>query len=263
MAASGSCLALVQAAADAFHEQYPAAHIRTVNAEGFRATESLLGGTAEMVVLTRDLLPEERHAAARVKLTLRSAMVAVEGIAVVVHPSNHLTDVAEAQLGPVVNGTVRRWAGIHGGADSLQVFAPEPSTGTGSFVAGLCRNISRSPVYFLESDSAVVAEVAQRPQALGFVGSGYLVRSARHHPRIHVLDVVPAGDSTAASILSQASLADGSYPLTSAVTAITRGEPDGLAAGFLAFLTSQRGQRAVQRVGFAPVASSSIDVHLR
>ena len=72
MAASGSCLALVQAAADAFHEQYPAAHIRTVNAEGFRATESLLGGTAEMVVLTRDLLPEERQAAARVTLPERT-----------------------------------------------------------------------------------------------------------------------------------------------------------------------------------------------
>lgn len=263
VAASGACLALVQAAADAFHDQYPQAHIRTVNAEGFRATETMLRGQADLVVLARGPLPEETRAAAQLKLTLRSAPIAIEGIALVAHPSQTLASVAEAQAGAIAEGRIRRWQDLGASRESLEVFAPEPSTGTGAYVAALSRDIARSPVYFVENDSAVVAQVAQRSRAFGFVGSGYLVRTAGLHPRVHVFDVRPRGDSTSTVSLSQASLADGSYPLTSEVTAITRGEPGGLAAGFLAFMTSQRGQRAVERVGLTPIASSSFDVHLR
>ncbi len=253
----------MQAAADAFHDQYPETRVVTVDADGFRATEALLRRQVDLVVMSRDPLPEETKAAAQLKLTLQAAPIAVEGIAVLVHPSSGVARVPEALLTDVVKGRLRLWSGLGGGGESLQVFAPEPSTATGAYVAARCGDIARSPVYFVESDSAVVAQVAQRSQALGFAGSGYLVRTAGNHPRVHVLDVVPAGDSTAASSLSQASLADGSYPLTSEVRAITRGEAGGLAAGFLAFLTSQRGQRAVERVGFAPIASSSFDVRLR
>ncbi len=263
VAASGACLALAHASAEAFQERYPEAHVHVVQAEGFRATEALMQGTVGLVVQARGVLPEETQAAGRATLTLHATAVAVEGIAVVVHPSNHMTSLAQSSLNPIIDGAVRRWTELRAAGDSLQVFAPEPGTGTGSFVAGRSRNITRSPVYFVESDSAVVAEVARRPQSLGFVGSGYLVRTAGHHPVVHVVDILPEEPGAAIVTLTQASLAEGSYPLTSAVSAITRGEPDGLAAGFLAFMTSQPGQRAIERAGLAPVSPSSVDVHLR
>lgn len=267
MGATGAGAAVAVRAAAVFQQQYPRASIQVVPLDGLRATEALLKGDVGLIVLGRALVPEEQAAAARVGKRLNATPIALDGLAAVVNDGNPVRQLALDDLRDMVDGRVRTWSAVGGGAAAVVVIAPNPETGTGGFMREvLARSATPGgPVYVLPSDSAVVDDIRGRANGVGFVSASFLQSHPDALTGTHLVAISPGRPATGGSAVvpSQATLVDETYPLGTTMTAVTSGSPRGVAAGFMSFLASDRGQLIVQRLGFAPVSVAAYEVHLR
>lgn len=265
--ATGAGAAVAARAAAVFQQQYPHASIRVVPLDGLRATEALLKGDVGLIVLGRDVVPEERSAAAKVDARLNATPIALDALAVVVNDGNPVQHLALDDLRDMVAGRVRTWSAVGGGEGAVVVITPNPETGTGgSMREVLARSATPSgPVYVLPSDSAVVDDIRRRANGVGVVSASYLESHPDALHGTHLVAISPRRPVTEGSAVapSQATLVDGTYPLVTTMTAVTSGAPRGVAVGFTSFLASDRGQLIVQRLGFAPVSVAAYEVHLR
>jgi phosphate transport system substrate-binding protein len=170
--------------------------------------------------------------------TVWSAPVAVDGIAVIVHPDNPVTGLTLAQLRELFSGRVWDWAEL-GGTGEIQVVSREEGSGTrAAFEARVMQGQSVTPTALVMPGSeAVVQNVASHPEAIGYVSMGYLSESVK---ALAVEGVRPTPETVTA----------GTYHLTRPFFLIAAEEPDGAPRSFLDFVLGPEGQKIVgQRYG--------------
>jgi len=93
------------------------------------------------------------------------------------------------------------------------------------------------------SNGAVKQAVAQTPGAIGYVGLGYIDASVKALP-------IDAGSGPVEPTIEN--IEDGTYPIARELFMFTRGEPTGLAAEYLSFISSPEGQQIIRDAGFVP-----------
>jgi phosphate transport system substrate-binding protein len=180
--------------------------------------------------------------------------VALDGLAVVVHPANPLSQLTMDQPAAIFSGAVTNWKEI-GGADlPIVVLSREVNSGTHVYFKEhvLRRGQQQSQVEFaanalmLSSSQAIADEVAQNPGAIGYYGMGYI--SPREKALAIARDATaPFVSPTIDNVLSQA------YPISRPLLMVSRGQPRDLVADFLAFVLSPEGQKIVSKIDFVPV----------
>ena len=107
---------------------------------------------------------------------LQATVVARDGIAVIVHPSNVMTAITTIQLQQVFAGRMSNWQDFGGPDMPIQVVSRENGSGTRSaFEAQLMQERRVTPTALVMPNSqAVVDFVAEEPQAIGYVSMGYI-----------------------------------------------------------------------------------------
>jgi phosphate transport system substrate-binding protein len=182
---------------------------------------------------------------------LWSAPIAVDALAVIVHPDNPLTGLTLAQLQQVFSGRLWHWSELvadtsFAGAE-IVVVSREVGSGTrAAFVEQVLRErpgqrpTPLTKTALLRFSSAdVVAYVAEHPAAIGYLALGAL-QAAPPAAAVKVLaieDVVP----------EPTHVSSGVYPLSLPIYLVARSEPSGAARQFLDFCLSPQGQRIVAR----------------
>ncbi len=96
----------------------------------------------------------------------------------------------------------------------------------------------------LNSNGAIRRTIQQTPDAIGYVGLGYVDDTVRG---INIW----IDDRSVAPTVSN--VADGTYPIARSLYMYTRGEASGLVKDYLHFLLSDDGQAIVAREGFVPI----------
>jgi len=160
--------------------------------------------------------------------------VAVTGVAVVVHPSNPLRALTLAQLRSLFKGEITSWGQLGGFAQNAVALSREDGSGIRrafeSQVMGEQRVTLTAAI--MPSDAAVMEAVAATPGAIGYISSASIDQ------RVNVVAIEGV-------LPSPRSLADGSYPISSPIYFVSRGEPVGEARAFLQFLLSREGQTLI------------------
>ena len=227
---------------------YPLAEIRVVDRTSRDAVRALFGAQCDVAVIARELDPVERGAAVRGRLELEGYRFAKDAVVVVVHPSNPVENLAFDDLRGIYEGRIKEWAKLGGPAAGIEpVIPPAESDVTEFFVERVMGGQPiRAPVLREESDSAVVASVARRPHAIGFVSLA--AESGAKRLRLSALAGLPywAPDLEAVH--------RGDYPLTRYFNFYVRASAPPLAGGLITFVTSIDGQRVVREAGLVPTS---------
>jgi phosphate transport system substrate-binding protein len=169
-------------------------------------------------------------------------VVARDGLAIIVHPSNPVTGAKVGEIKQIFAGDLRNWK-LLGGADRpITVVTREEGSGTrGAFqelVMGKTR-IFRGAI--TEDSNGTVREiVAHDPASIGFISLGLVNEQVRSLD----LDGVAANDEN---------ILNGRYKLVRPFLFVSRGEPTGLAKEFVDFVLSDEGQALVKKEGLLPV----------
>lgn len=167
------------------------------------AFRDMLNRTADMGMASRPIKPEEVQAvSSRGRLDSAKAefVLGLDGIAVVVHPSNPLLHLDKETLADIFSGRIADWSQLGAPTGRIQVYARDDKSGTydtfKSLVLG--KRALESTAQRFESNAALSDAVAADRNGIGFVGLPYV----RHSKLLGVseagtLPVVPTPFSVA------------------------------------------------------------------
>jgi phosphate transport system substrate-binding protein len=248
---------LGQAWAEEFMKLNPKVSVAVTGGGSGTGIAALLSNTCEIAELSRELKSEEIEMAKQKGFQPKQIVVALDGLAVVVHPANPLSKLTMDQLAAIFSGSVSNWKDFGGSDLPIVVLSREVNSGTHVYFKEhvLRRNQKDSQVEFaptalmLPSSQALADEVAQNPGAIGYFGMGYI--SAKEKALAIAKDAdSPYIQPTIGNVVSNA------YPISRPLLMVTRGEPKGLVARFLDFVLSPEGQQIVVKIDFVPVKSN-------
>lgn len=228
-------------------ENYMAAHPGTVliisgggSGNGIKA---LTDGLCQIAMSSRDMKDNEIKLAKNRGVNPLRIPVAVDALLPIVHPSNKLAGLTIEQLRGIYSGRIKNWKELGGPDKKITVISRDTSSGTYETWDERIMNKEKvTPAALLQaSNGAVVQAVSKNPNAIGYIGFGYMDKS------IKGLDVNHT-KATAETALS------GAWPIARELFLFTNGEPAGEVKKLMDYmLDPQKGQKAVLEVGFIPL----------
>ncbi|WP_122563719.1 substrate-binding domain-containing protein [Pseudomonas viridiflava] len=147
--------------------------------------EALNAGTADMASSSRPIKPQEAADLARLgdfQSTAGEQVIAIDGVAVILHPANPLRVLDTRQLARIFSGEVRDWSEVGGTTGPIRLYARDEKSGTWETFKELVlvkqgKSLSKAALRF-ESSEQLSDEVSKDRNGIGFIGLPY-VRRAR------------------------------------------------------------------------------------
>lgn len=251
---SDTMVNLGQAWAEAFNKLHPEINVAVTGGGSGTGIAAILNATCDIAESSRALEEKEIQKAKAEGITIKETIVALDGIVVVVHPSNPVSSLTMDQLREIFMGNVKRW-NVFGGEDRpIVLLSREVNSGTHIFFKEhvLRRGKSKGPEEFapaalmMPSSYAIAEETARNENAIGYYGLGYI------SPRQKALAVAPDDHSPAVAPTIDSVRAN-AYPISRPLYFFTRGEPTGTVKDILEFALSPEGQKIVRDIDFVPV----------
>lgn len=239
---STTVLPIAQLAAEAYMDTHPEADIQVSGGGSSVGVKSVGAGTADIGMASRELKSSESGTYPE----LVQHVVAKDAIAIIVNPSNTVSDLSVAQIKSIYLGDITNWKDAGGPDETIVVVGRDSASGTREYFheAVMDREDFTTGQLEKNSNGAVRQTVAQTPGAIGYVGLGYIDATVK---------AVPVNTGTATVDASAETVISGVYPIARGLNMFTTGEPTGLAAEYLAFIMSPDGQALVAEEGFVPV----------
>jgi phosphate transport system substrate-binding protein len=209
---------------------------------------ALIQGDAELAVSSRELEDFERELLARLSIDLVEHVLALDGLAVIVHPSNSIESLSLAQLGRIVAGSVVGWHGVGGPDSPIRLVMPQRHSGEVRTLERLLVDPASSSVEFRETSSAVVDSVASDPRALGVVSMS--------EDRSAVKTVaLRSGEGGPAVLPTVETVERGDYPLPRVLFLYRRASMEETLRRVVSFLLLTSGQSEVARAGLVSLSA--------
>ena len=213
--------------------------------------------SADLAAASRPIKQAEADSLAALG-NMRSAaaeqVIAIDGLAVIVHPGNRISSLSVGQVASLFAGEVSNWREVGGDDLPVELHARDDQSGTFDtfkelVLAGQSKTLASGASRY-ESNDALSQRVSSRPGAIGFVG---LASVGKAKPvAISEGDSQPMPPSTAL-------VATEDYPLSRRLFfyADPRAQSQ-WTRDFLAFVHSEQGQAIVEKSGYVAQAISPI-----
>lgn len=213
------------------------------------AFKALQEGRADIGMSSRRIKPEEVGALGSLGDMTGPAnehVIALDGIAIVVHPNNPVRTMTRKQVADVFAGRITDWSQVKGTAGPFQLYARDDKSGTFDTFQTLVLGSDKlsSAAKRFEDSTQLSDAVANDPAGIGFIGLPY-VRNAR------ALAIADLGATPL--IPSRFTVATEDYVLSRRLYLYTAENPrNPLVRRFIAFAQSKAGQEVVGSGGFVP-----------
>lgn len=243
---SDTVLPLASAWAEAYMKVNTKSAISVTGGGSGVGIASLINGSCEIANASRAAKPKELSQARDRNAVLKATTVAKDGVAIIVNPKNQMNDISTTQLAKLYT-SASTWKDIGGGSYRIVAIGRDSSSGTYSFFQDtvLKGKRFRPETITLPSNSAICQAVSQDEGAVGYVGLAFAKEFvAKKKVKIIAINGVVASDAT---------VANGKYPLWRPLYCYTNGRPSGIAAEYLKFVTGPAGQKIVDSVGYVPI----------
>ena len=206
--------------------------------------KSLINGACQVADMSRFMKGKEFVAALEKGIKPVFHVVALDGIAMVVHPSNPIAKITKEQIKDIYMGKIKSWKAL-GGPDKPIVFITR-DTNSGTFETFHKLVMKKAKIAgnaeVLGSNGAVRSRVQSTPTAIGYVGLGFVDKTVKP---LKVNNVMP----------TLRTIAKGTYPIARPLFMVTNGYPK-MGSHLYQFVTlhlTRKGQEMVKRIGFVPV----------
>lgn len=218
---------LMNAIARRYERSHPGVQIEVRMGGSGKGIADARAGLADLGMVSRPLKPDESE--------LYSAAVARDGIAVIVHRSNPVPSLSDAQLVGIYGGQIRDWNKVGGAAGAIHVLAGSAEGGSTTLIAEyLDLPFEKfSVLRKIGPNVERIAAVAADPLAIEYMSIGEAERAARAGSPIRLL---PIGGVAATS----AEVRSGRYPIARPLLLVRKDAPGGALRQFVAYCLSQQ-----------------------
>ena len=240
---STTVLPIAQLAAESYMSKNSSADIKVSGGGSGVGVQAAGEGTADIGMSSREVKDSEFQKYPDMKVTV----VAGDGIALIVNPSNTVSSLTLAQVKDIYSGKITNWSQVGGTSGGIVVVGRDAASGTREFFWEYVMGKGDFAKGMLEKNSngAVKQTIVQTPGAIGYVGLGYIDADVKAL-RIKL-------DNGTQVVASVSNVINGSYPISRSLYFLTKGEPKGLSKAFTDFILSDEGQKIVEEEGFVPL----------
>lgn len=221
---------------EAFENENPGTRV-TYNATGSGSgIKAVQEGRCDIGLSSRSLKEEEKEAG------LVETLLAYDGIAIIVHPDNPLSDLSMEEIAAIYTGEITNWQEVGGSDCTIVPIGREANSGTRDGFETITKT-EDACLYGqeLSSNGDVIATVAGNPNAIGYASLAAVT------DRVKVLSV----DGV---LPSEKTVKDGTYKVQRPFVLVTRkGEAlSETAQKFFDFATSSQASDVIAAAGVVP-----------
>ncbi len=239
---STTVLPIAQRAAEDFMKKYPAVNVTVRGGGSGTGINALLAGTTDIADSSRAMKRSEKEKLASTGGSAVEYKVAIDGLMLVVNPSNPVTGLNLQQAKDIFTGAITNWSEVGGKDEKIVLVSRDTSSGTYEAFKELVLKGSNpaSNALLQASNQAVATTVSQTPNAIGYIGLGYASDKTK---ALAVNGVQPTVET----------VKKGKYLVRRYLYMYTNGQAKGLAGSFINFVLSAEGQKIVAEEGFVPM----------
>jgi phosphate transport system substrate-binding protein len=245
---------LALAWAEAYAKVNPLLEISVSGGGSGTGITALTNNTVDIANASRAMTPGEIKTAQDKGVHPVQFVVARDAIAVIVNPSNPVTDLTLQQVSDIFSGKISNWKEVGGENRPIVRVSREVNSGTHVFFLESVirlgnskdKTIFAADTLLLPSSEGITSEVSQNPNAIGYDGLGY-VTSAVKVIRLAPLPTGPFIPPSKETVL------DHSYAISRDLYMYTNGEPTGRLKEYLEWILGPDAQKIVGDLGFIPI----------
>ena len=232
--------------AEAFRKLHPEVTITVKKTGSGDGAAALIDGRCQIAAMSRFMKPEEVKKAVDKGVVPVSHAVAMDGVCVIIHPSNPVKGLTVEQIRDIFTGKITSWSGVGGTDTPIVIISRDTSSGTyeafSHFVMGKKKLAGKTE--YVSSNPQAHARVSSTEGAIGYVGLGFVDAKVK---AVEVNGVVP----------SKKTVLSGKYPLSRPLFLFTNGypEPGSAVHAFCTFFLTEKGQEIIEAKGFVPMTS--------
>ncbi len=199
--------------------------------------QAVLDGRCDIGLSSRNLKDEEKEKG------LTQTVVALDGIAIIVHPDNNVDNLTLGQLADIYTGKITNWKDLGGADREIVLIGREAGSGTRDGFESITETKDACKYrQELTSTGDVITTVSQNPNAIGYASLAAIKNSVKP---LKVGGVAP----------SEATVKDGSYAVQRPFVLVTKNgsKLSEAAQAFFDYVTSADASDIISKAGAVPV----------
>jgi phosphate transport system substrate-binding protein len=237
---------IAKAFAEYYMSKHPKVNITVSESGSGNGAKSLINNACDIADMSRFMKDKEFEAAIGNGIMPVAHVVAVDGIALIVHPSNPVRNLTIEQVKNIYMGRIKNWKELGGPNKKIVKVSRDTNSGTYETFETLVMKKEKiaGDAEYVGSNGAVRQRVQTTQTAIGYVGLGFVDKTVK---ALNIDNIYP----------SKEAVSSGVYPIARPLFMFTNGYPK-LGTHLHAFVTmhlSKKGQEIVESIGFVPVTS--------
>jgi phosphate transport system substrate-binding protein len=247
---STSILPFAEMEAEEYEKSYPEQRVAVEGGGSTAGLQAAADGFADIGTCSRELTEAEKAQTYRIKVTaedgsvtekevrFQTTVIAHDGLAVIVHPSNPVNDLTVEQVRQIFAGDITNWREVGGRDAPIRPITREDGSGTREAFQKLIMHKTRiwNQALTQESNGSVKELVKNDPSGIGYMSLGLVGGELK---ALKIGGATPTPDEVAA----------GHYKLVRPFNFVTRGPPGSKAQAFIDYVMSPKGQQLLQTEG--------------
>lgn len=247
---SDTCLPLTQKEAEVFMKKNSGSTIMVTGGGSGVGFAALQNGNTDIAQASRSMKMDEKMKMTDAGKNYKETIIAYDALAVIVNPSNKISQLTREQLESIYTGKVTNWKEVGGDDMPIVLYSRESSSGTFEFFKEHVLNKKNfaTSAMLMPATGAIVQSVSQTKGAIGYIGLAYLETSVK------ALKV--SYDKGATFIApSMENAMNKTYPVTRPLYYYYLNTTEKTVKPFVDFVLSTEGQNIVKEVGYVPLSA--------
>ena len=236
--------------ADAFAEYFmrtnPGLEITVKKTGSGDGAAALIDSRCDIATLSRFMKDKEFKAAVDHNVFPVAHAIAMDGVCIIVHPSNTVTALTSAQVRDIYKGKIKNWKEIGGPDAEIVMVSRDTSSGTYETFHEKVMNKEEltKNVEYVNSNPQAQARVKTTAGAISYVGLGFVDADVK---ALKIDGIAP----------TKQTIANGTYPVARPLFMFTNAypKPGSMVFKFCTFYLTEKGQEIIEAKGFVPVTN--------
>ncbi len=250
---SDTIVNLALAWAEKYQTEHPDVRISVTGGGSGTGIAALVNGTVDIANASRKIKDEETAEAQANGVTPVEHIIARDAIAVIVNPTNPVSELTLQQISDIYSGKYTNWQEVGGEDWPIVKLSRETNSGTHVYFLETVLRLGdkENKTFFsmdtllLPSSEGIISEVRQNPNAIGYDGLGYVPNDLK-------MIAIAKEEGGAYVLPSIETVNDKTYAIARDLYMYTNGEPTGIVKEYLDWILSEEAQQIVADLGFVP-----------
>ncbi|UCD04811.1 MAG: phosphate ABC transporter substrate-binding protein [candidate division WOR-3 bacterium] len=240
IAGSTSVQPFIEKVAEHFMEENPGIVVNVQGGGSTAGVQATINGTCEIGASSRNLKPSERD--------LEIVLIALDGIAVIVHKDNPVEDLSVEQIRNIFSGKTTNWRELGGLNSAIIPVTREEGSGTRASFENMIMgdDVISDACLVQDSNGAVREIIATTPQGVGYISVGLIDEREK-------AVAIDGAQPTLANLITE------KYRFARPFLLLLRDEPKGDVKKFIDYTLSSEGQRILGSSGLIPANQVASD----